>query len=424
VLLLGGFPIFWALGLPNLAAPLMAVPMLWHLLTHRPIRLPRGFLLWLLFLAWSVLSLTMIGVNPPGTLPEAAGGRLFGFGLREVSYLADTIVFLYIGNLSEEEFPQRRLVRLLGLMFLWTVAGGLLGTLAPHFEFTSPFELILPEHIRNQFYVQQLVHPNAAQLQVFGTTETPRPAAPFGYTNAWGFHLTLLAVWFVAGWFLHRRWGVRAFAVVVLAVGGIVLIYSLNRAAWAGVFVALAFVAFRLALRRRVMPLALMLIGLVVVGLVVFASPLHGVIENRISEGKSNRVRAFTTEKALELSRRSPVLGYGSTRNARGSATSIAIGRSASCPQCGNTSIGINGYFFMLLVTTGWVGVLLFFSFWWTQVWNARGDPSVVTAAGIAVILLSSLYAFTYDVSTWLLIPFVSLAILWRQATARADSPR
>ena len=349
VLLLGGFPVFWALGLPNLAAPLMAVPMLWHLLTHRPIRMPRGFILWLLFLAWSVLSLTMLGVDPPGTLPEAASGRLFGFGLREVSYVADTIVLLYIGNLSEREFPQTRLVRLLGLMFLWTVAGGLLGMLAPHFEFTSPFELILPSGIRHQFYVQQLVHPTAAQLQMFGSAETPRPAAPFGYTNTWGYHMTLLGIWFVAGWFLHRRWGARAFAVVVLVVGAIVLIYSLNRAAWVGVFVALAFVAVRLALRRRVLPLAMMLIGLVVAGLVVFASPLHGVIENRLAEGKSDSIRAFTTEKALELSKRSPVLGYGSTRNARGSATSIAIGRSASCPQCGNISIGINGYFFMLL---------------------------------------------------------------------------
>lgn len=419
VVLLGGFPVFWALGMPNLAVTIMAVPMAVHLLTHRPIRLPHGFLLWALFLTWSLVAVLMLGVDPPGTIPDSASGRLIGWGFRELSYVSVTVVLLYIGNLTEEEFPQRRLVRLLGWFFVWAVCGGVLGMLLPYFEFTSPFEMILPQSIRSNPYVNQLVHPTAAQVQELLGGETPRPAAPFGYTNTWGYHITVLAVWFVAGWVIGRRASSKLIAISILLVGGVVLIYSLNRAAWIGALLAVAYVVIRLALHQRLLPLLGTLLAAAVAVLVFFASPLHQVVEARAADGKSNDIRSFTTERALELSAQSPIIGYGSTRAAVGSSSSIAVGKSAECPQCGNVSIGINGYLYMLLMSTGWVGAFLFFAFGSVQVWRVRGDPSPIVAAGITVLLMTAFYAFFYDISTWFLVPFVTLGILWREDQRR-----
>ena len=419
VVLLGGFPVFWALGLPNLAAPIMAVPMFVHLRRMRPVKVPRGFILWALFLVWSVGAVAVIGVNPPDTVPDSVPGRLLAYGFRELSYFAVTIVMLYIGNLSEAEFPQRRLLRLLGWFFIWTVAGGVVGLLWPYFEFTSPFELLLPGSIRNNLYVQHLVHPASAQVQELLGGTIPRPAAPFGYTNTWGFHITVLGVWFAASWVVGQKLGSRLVGLSVLAVGAIVLVYSLNRAAWAGCLFLLVYFVVRMALRGNLLPLAFVLVALIAAVPLVASTPLRGVVDARLSAGKSDSIRAFTTQRALELSVKSPVVGYGSTRAAQGSASSIAVGKSRDCPQCGNISIGINGFSFMLLMSTGWVGTFLFFGFGAVQVWRVRGVNSPTVVSGIAVMLLTGAYGFAYDISTWMLVPMVTLGILWREARRR-----
>ena len=415
VVLLGWFPLFWALGLPSFAVMIMAVPMLAELIRRPRVVLPRGFIIWALFLLWSAAGVVLLSVNPSGTVPDSASSRLLPYGVRELSYVAVTIVLIYIGNLRETEFSQQRLVRLLGLFFGWTVLGGVLGMLFPYFQFTSPFELLLPDGIRFNLYVQHLVHPTAAQVQDIIGAQTPRPAAPFGYTNTWGFHATVLGIWFIAGWIIGRRSGARLLGILVLGVGAVTLIYSLNRAAWLGCAVALLIVVVRLALQRRTLPLVLVTAGVLIASLAVVVSPLQGVIQARLNDGKSNSIRTFTTVRALDLSAKSPVVGYGSTRSSQGSASSIAVGKSASCPQCGNVAIGINGYAFMLLMSTGWVGAFLFFAFGAVQLWSVRGIRSATVGAGVAVIVLTGLYGLAYDISTWMLVPFVSLGILWRE---------
>lgn len=409
-----GFPVFWALGLGAFATVILSVPMALELARRRPLRLPRGFALWVLFLIWTLVSVLVLGVNPPSTVPDTASGRLIGYGMREASYVSVTIVLLFIGNLTERELPQKRVVQLLGWFFVWVVLGGVLGMLAPTFEFTSPFEMLLPDAISSNHYVQHLVHPAAAQVQEFTTGATSRPAAPFDYTNTWGFHLTLLAVWFVVAMFIGRRGGTRALGIAILAIGLVLLVLSLNRAAWIGAMLAIGYVVVRLALHRRVLPLLATLLA-VAVALTIFAmTPLQQVVQQRMDEGKSDDIRSFTTQRALELSVQSPIIGYGSTRSAVGSASSIAVGKSSECPQCGNVSIGINGYAFMLLMTTGWVGTFFFFAFWLVILWRSRGDPSPIAMAASLVILMTCFYGVLYDVSTSMVVPFMSLALLWR----------
>ena len=52
-----GYPLWWCLGLGAMSWFVFAIPMAWALFRAERIRVPRGFGVWLLFLAW-VLALS------------------------------------------------------------------------------------------------------------------------------------------------------------------------------------------------------------------------------------------------------------------------------------------------------------------------------------------------------------------------------
>src|SRR3954470_5940843 len=103
--LLVGYPVWWALGMGTLIVFVLCIPMLVHLWLRRPVRVPPGFGIWLLFLAWVALSATMLDVNPSGTLPAEAIDRTVSVVFNFAGYIAVAIVLLYLGNLTEEEYP-------------------------------------------------------------------------------------------------------------------------------------------------------------------------------------------------------------------------------------------------------------------------------------------------------------------------------
>ncbi|MEV0715081.1 hypothetical protein AB0H87_10505, partial [Asanoa sp. NPDC050611] len=233
------YPLWWALGLGVLIFPLAAVPMAWYLLkaqaAGRAVRLPPGFLFWVVFLAVLVIGVAVLGADPTGTVPERGLARIPGALFRLGEYAALTVVLLYAGNLNERELPLVKLVRQLGWLFVVTVAGGLLGVFAGTFEFTSPIELLLPDHIRDKGFIRSLVHPYAAQIHDILGDDRPRPAAPWGYTNTWGNNFCLLMVWFCAAVFgAAARRRTRVLAVACLAVSVIPVVISLNRGLWIG----------------------------------------------------------------------------------------------------------------------------------------------------------------------------------------------
>jgi hypothetical protein len=398
-----------------------------ELYRRRPVLVPPGFGIWLLFLVWVLASTVMLSSNPPGTLPDTVSGRAVSVAFNLAGYFAATVILLYAGNLSEEEFPRRRLVRQLGFLFVVVLCGGLLGTFAPTFGFTSVVETLLPQQIAQNGFVRSLVHPASAQLQeVLGFT-SPRPSAPFGYTNTWGNAMALLLGWFVVSWIKDASLGRRVLGVLGLALVAIPVVYSLNRGLWAGLALIVAFMAVRLAMRGRLAVIGALVAGAVLAGVIVLASPLGGIIEARFDNPKSNAIREFTLDRTLEVLEESPVLGFGATRAALGSSNSIAIGADEDCPRCGNPTLGSNGQLWLLLIAQGIGGAALFIGFFLRSLWAFRRDRTPIGDAGLLALFMPLFFMFVYNALTMpLVISFLSLALLWRnqrELAAEQETP-
>jgi hypothetical protein len=419
------YPLWWALGLGVLIFPIAAVPMavslLRRVIIRERVRVPPGFGWWLLFLAAVALSATAIDSTAAGTLERGSDGRVTAIVFRFGMYLALTVLLLYVGNLPLARVPQATLVRLLGGLFVVTVAGGLLGVVAGSFEFTSPMERLLPHHVRAEGFVRSLVHPSAAQIMDVLGHASARPAAPWGYTNTWGNNLCLLIVWFVvACWPLARTPLARVAGTLILAVAVVPVVQSLNRGLWLGLAVTVAYVAVRLAVRNRrwaVGMLAATLAGIALVG----ATPLGDTVGQRLEYGRSNAVRMFLVDRALDGLSESPVIGFGTTRDTAGGRTSITVGESPDCPRCGNFTVGGNGQLWQLLFAHGLVGTIGYLAFLAYGLWRFRHDSSAIGIAGSAALVASFAAMLWYNaLVTPLAFLFFAYALLWRNSLVRA----
>ncbi len=420
------YPLWWALGMPVVLYALIAIPMAVSLFRRPRISFPPAFMLWAVLLVWVALSGLMLGQVAPDTLPPSGSGRYFGFGIRVVNYLALTIIMLYVGNLSERELPKLRIVRLLSWMALVTVVGGWVGALAPGLHFDSPMEQILPKFISGYDFVQKLVHVEVAQVQdVFGgDSAQPRPSAPFEYTNTWGQNIGILLIWFVVGWALYGSLVRKIFAGVVIAAAIFPIVYSLNRGLWVGLGVAAVYVALRLAVRGRMAVLGGLLAVTGLLALTILATPFGALINERIAHGHSDDIRSTLNAAAVQAAVSSPVLGYGAGRALIGSNRSIAIGKSADCPQCGNRLIGSDGQVWLLLVSQGFVGAFCYLGFFAWLVWRYRHDHSPIGIAGSLTMLLMIFFSFFYgSLNSTLSYGLIAAALLWRNNTDPAPPP-
>ncbi|HET6213711.1 MAG TPA: hypothetical protein VFE14_12680 [Micromonosporaceae bacterium] len=421
------YPLWWVLGLGVLIFPILAVPMLVALVRQhaagRPVRLPPGFALWALFLLVAVVGIAALGADPSGTVPATAASRLVAVLFRLGEYAGLTVLLVYAGNLTRAELPQRRLVGLLGWLFAVTVAGGLLGVFAGHFAFTSPVELLLPHGVRAKGFVQSLVHPSAAQVMEILGHPSPRPAAPWGYTNTWGNNFCLLVVWFVAavwGFATSRR--IRVLAAGCLAVSVVPAIYSLNRGLWIGLGLIAGHVAIRLGLRGRLWAIGGLAAAAAALAAALAVTPLGGVVGDRLDNGKSNGVRMYLTERAITGATESPVIGFGSTRNTQGGRNSIAVGESDDCERCGNFTVGGNGQLWQLLFAHGLVGTAAYLGFFGYGIWWFRRDHSAIGLAGSAALISSFAAMFWYNsLVTPLAFMFLAYALLWRNVRAESE---
>jgi hypothetical protein len=411
-----GWPLWWALGVTNLVFPAFAVPLTWQLLRRGKVRLPPHFWVWGLFLLLVVVSAFALDVDVPGTDTSDGFGRYLAFTFRVLNYLAVTMMLLFIGNTSEEELPRRRVISWFCALALSCIALGALSIAMPGFGFTTPASYVLPSGLMDEG--SALVQ--LAQNQPVLGKPSPRPSAPFAFTNAWGNNLSLLLVWLVVGWGVLgsklRRLGLYCVLVVALAP----IVFSLNRGMWIGIGIAVVVAAVRLGLRGRVRAIAGLVLGLTLGAFVFAGSPLETMVQARLDAGHSNEVRGSLLGSSLDAASRSPVIGFGSTRKTVGSDESIAIGPSAACPRCGSRNIGSTGQLTLLLISQGFLGVLLYGGFLVLMILRYAKDHSVIGIAGTLVVFLELVYAGFYSaLSMPLAIAFLSIGLLWRNDELR-----
>jgi O-Antigen ligase len=426
VALLASYPLWWALGVADYMTVVLAVPMVvrmmaWQRHGSRKIRAPRGFGIWLLFLVCMLAGVVMLGLSAPDTVASSISSRLLSYTLRAANYLAVTVLLLYAANLTESELPRRRLAWLLGLLAIYTVVGGVGGVLMPSFQFTSPFAYVIPRSMQTSAFVFAELHPGLSQVQsLFGSAQ-PRPKAPFDYTNYWGAALSVLAPWLLVAWWTYGTRRQRLIAAVTLVVAVVPLVYSLDRGAWIGIALSVLYLAVRMAARGKLALLAVLCAGLVLIVVAVMATPLQGLITQRLQGDQGgDRGRTTLSITALEDGLASPVLGYGDTRHQRGTANSIAIGPTAACPTCGYGIIGSNGQLWLLLVSNGIFGAILYLGFFAYGAWRYRRDTSLYGLAGVLVLLLTFVYMVSYDTPAILL----AVAMLSYAQLSRNDRMR
>ena len=249
----------------------------------------------------------------------------------------------------------------------------------------------------------------------------PRPSAPFEYANAWGNNYSMLLVWFILGGLVFATATRRVFAVAVIMVSAIPVVYSQNRGMWIGLVMGVIYVGVRLALRRRFGVLMGLVLGTALLSAAVVLSPLQTVITARIATPHSNDVRGSLSAESFRMGLQSPIIGYGSTRSTIGSNKSATIGQSPACPRCGNRVIGSTGQLWLLLVAQGFVGAFLYVFFLGQAVVRYWRDQSPVGMAGTFVLILALFYSLFYTaVVSPLAITLLSLALLWRNAQVRS----
>jgi O-antigen ligase len=408
-----GFPLWWAMGFGPFAVTVFAIPMAWKLRKMRPIRVPRGFGVWLMFILAVLVSGLMLGKTAPNTLPTPVTGQILGYFVRVAAYVAAAVLLLFLGNLGEKALPERLILTSLVILLGATVLGGYLGLALPHFSFTSPIEAVLPRRLANG-YLHALIHPASAQVQDVLGHPAPRPMAPFEYTNTWGNVIGVLMVWLVA--WAGRNRPRRLLALAILTVAAVPVVVSLNRGLWIGLTVAVAIVAVRLVMSGRLFAVVGLTTLVAVLAVLFVASPLNAVVQERLANPHSNDVRSNLAEAAISGALESPIVGWGTNRQVVGSFQSIAIGASAQCAgRCGNASVGSTGTFWLILFSEGFVGIGLYLGFFLLVLWYYRRDRTASGIAAQVTLIMSFWFTFVYSSTGWpLALAMVSVAVLWR----------
>lgn len=415
------YPVWWCLGLGSFAFILAAIPMAWTLLQHRPIRIPPAFGIWLLFILWNALGILMLPAHAPHTAEGSPTGRAISITLRFIDLGTASVFLLYVVNLSKNVVSQRQLTKWMSALFLVTVGGGLLALAAPHFQFNSPLERLLPHSIAKNVYVHQLVHPQAAQVQDVLGFAAPRPAAPWAYTNTWGNSISLLVVWFCV-YMWHPKVPKNHFRMVlILLVSLVTIVYSLNRGLWFGLVISIVFLIAHLS-RKGDLRATFYAIGAIAVGVVLFVvTPLNNVVQQRAANGKSNSIRAFVDSASFRGATQSPLLGWGDSRKVLGSAQSIAVGPSPKCPQCGEVNLGSAGEIWLIMFDNGLAGMAIYLAFFGAVWWRLRASPTIIGAAGRLTVILTVFYTIFYNnLPTSIILSMISFGIAFRDLPERA----
>lgn len=364
-----GFPLWWLLGVVDFIWIPTACVMAAYLIKRGDVGVPRRFGVWLLFLAWAACA--VIGLS--------GGLQLVRFGYGIASYLACTIVFVYVYN-ARAALTDRFVTGVLTIWWLIIVAGGYLAILFPNGAFHTPLSHLLPGGLIENEWVQKMVVRPLNQYDPDSYFQLdPRPSAPFIYTNQWGSAYSLLVPLVLAYLVQVRR--TRRFWLLALALVAsfVPAILTTNRGMLIGLGIAGVSVAIRLALRRD--PRGIIALALItVIGISVFRfMPTTDRLQAR-AESPSLADRGWLYLQSIDAVRDSPLFGYGRTLTVPGAVDPV----------------GTQGEFWIVLVSYGAIAALLFlawfaFAFLSTMRWS---DATSLAANTVLLVALAEFFFY------------------------------
>jgi O-antigen ligase len=398
-----GFPLWWALGLSGFVWPLLAIPMLGYLVKRRRLVMPRHFGIWILFLLWVLAS----------ALELNRGTAVLVFFYRLSLYASATVTFLFVLNTSKE-LPTRTVAYLLAGFFAIVVLFGYLALAFPGTSFTSPVEGIfihfhLDRILANPFLFQ-LVHPRLAQVQGFLGHTSPRPTAPFLYSNNWGASYALLVPFVLAAMGIARSRFWKGVLLIVLMLSIVPLVVSVNRGAWISLSAALVYLLFRFWMRRNVRAVTMALALVITALLVILVSPLRTVISDRLAHPHSDQGRALLYQQAGEKIVQSPWLGFG--------------GPLPPPPGRILPDIGTQGQFWIVLISNGIPAEVLFMGWFLYALWKSRGRGSKVRFWANVTLFMFVIQVWVYEfLPVELHLLMIAAALAWRETLIPPEPP-
>ncbi len=383
------FPLWWALGLGQMAWIPLAGCMVVLMVRRGGIEIPRGFALWLLFFV--LMCASIVGVD--------TSGRLIGFVYRALLYATVTVVFVYVYN-ARESLTLRYVLGVFSLFWLWAVIGGFAGIFAPEFSFRTPLAYVLPQGLQANELVGEMVVRRLTQYNPDSWLALdPRPSAPFLYTNGWGnvYSITLPLV--VAYMTLIRR-GRRFWALMAaIPLSLIPAFLTLNRGMFIGLFVAAAYLFFRFVLAGKVREvLTLGIIG-VIAGIAAVLLDVGSKLQGRVETSSSTEDRANLYEETFTRTLQSPLFGYGAPR--------------PSFTE-GAPSAGTQGHVWMVMFSHGFPALLCFLgalAWLFFATWRGRSTAMLVLNAVQLVILVEVFFYGVLPDGLILTLPAAALVI-------------
>ncbi len=332
-------PIFWWMGLAFFTFALAAVPMGIALLSMKPIRMPKGFGLWLLFIGWVLVS--AVTLEPTLT-------RYLSWAIRTGIYIGSTIVFLFIYNLPQKYLPTGRVLGMIAGLFLFTaILGGYLGLIFGDATVPTLLSQILPRSLLSNGFVRNIVQPPFAQTQDFLGFPLNRPSFPFSFSNDWA--ATLVPATFASIAAAGRARRLRRWIPVVAFLALIPMVVSVNRGLWIALIGSVVYVAIRRASTGNLLLAGRLLAGMFIVGGLVLVSPIGNIVTDRATTEHSTGARNDIYTEVLERVPDSPLLGFGAP---------------LANPDPNRPAIGTHGNFWTALFSQGIPGAIFYTGFW------------------------------------------------------------
>ncbi|MDQ1529936.1 MAG: hypothetical protein QOE37_41 [Microbacteriaceae bacterium] len=392
--MVAGFPVEWMLGATAFGSIALSIVLAVYLGVRGRLRLVPGLLPWFLLLAWVVAAAVSLH----------SGTQAIGYLQRLGDLAAAGITALYYVN-ARERIPARRAIGALVLLWATIVVLGLVATQFPALRLTTPVSFLVPESLKSNDLVYQLVYPRMAEVQQPWGAPQPfnRPAAPFPYANSWGAAYAILTPVVLAYLALRPKRWVRWSLIGLLGASLYPAVATSNRGMFLGLGVAVAYFVIRLAMRGRFAATLAAAGAATVAAVYLFASgALAGILaRQQVSDSTGTRADIYTSTFNATLD--SPFLGWASPQQ-----NDVSLGY----------ALGTQGYAWTLMFSYGFVGLAIFLVFLLGAVGRTAAAPTTPALWLHAVLVMLVPLIWLYGLGTVQLIATLLIAAILLRARA------